>query len=116
MHLLALRRVTQASVDLIGQFKLLRSNLLAPPAPYYWLHELRRSVVYGSLGAASSDGAVCQQRMHGLSLAGAAIRDMCDFLQKQDDPGDALTQLITALLAENRACLVSRVCPTVAPC
>ena len=48
-----------------------------------------------------------EMRMNGLSLAGAAMRDVCDFLQRQDDAGDALTQLITALLAKNRACAVS---------
>lgn len=48
-----------------------------------------------------------EMRMHGLSLAGAAMRDVCDFLQKQEDAGDALTQLITALLAKNCAPPVS---------
>ena len=46
-----------------------------------------------------------EMRMNGLLLAGAAMRDVCDYLQKQDDPGDALTQLITTLLAKNRALL-----------
>ena len=45
-----------------------------------------------------------EMRMNGLSLAGAAMRDVCDFLQRQDDAGDALTQLVNALLAKNRAC------------
>jgi hypothetical protein len=45
-----------------------------------------------------------EMRMNGLSLAGAAMRDVCDFLQRQDDAGDALSQLINALLAKNCAC------------
>ena len=48
---------------------------------------------------------VAEMRLSGLSLAGAAMRDVYDYLQKQEDPGDALTLLITALVAKNCAFL-----------
>jgi hypothetical protein len=42
--------------------------------------------------------------MHGLSLRSDAMRDVCSFLASQADVERALSQLLAALQAVNRAC------------
>ena len=43
--------------------------------------------------------------MHGLTLRSDAMRDVCDFLQRQADAGEALSLLLAALQSSQRACL-----------
>jgi hypothetical protein len=43
--------------------------------------------------------------MHGMSLRSDAMRDVCSFLASQADVERALSQLLAALQAVNRACL-----------